>query len=777
MDVNTNTILIIEDDLGLIELLSEKIEFYGYKTVCVQSAGGAFDWLKGNVPFMMILDYSLPDMNGKEFIAEFKTKGQPVPPFIVSTGQGDERIAVEMMKLGARDYVIKDTHFLEMITLVIGKVDRAVVNETKLRLAEKALVESNQFSKQIIQSVQEGIVVYDRNMKFVLWNPFVEILFGIPASEVLGKYLSDFAPLLKDPNIAENIKKALHGEITPEVDFPFNIPFSGKSGWISGKTAPFFNTAGDIIGAITTVRDITERKQTEETIQNERLLLRTLIDNIPDLIYSKDLACRKTLVNLAGIRNLGATSEIEVLGRDDFYFYPKELAEMFYSDDQSVLQTGMPILNREEYILDKNGNKQWRLTSKLPLRDSNGQIIGLVGIGHDITERKLAEEEVKQKNEELLKANSEKDKFFSIIAHDLRSPFNGFLGLTQIMAEELPVLTKAELQNIAIGMRNSANNLYRLLDNLLEWARMQQGLILFNPKMLELAPIVEENITMISEMAKRKEIEATYDIPCNLVVFADSNILQTVIRNLVSNAVKFTLKGGKISISAKATGDDSVEIAVRDTGIGMNPKMIENLFRLDVQTNRKGTDGEPSTGLGLLLCKEFVEKHRGKFWVESEEGKGSVFYFTIPNKSMPGEKNAVPAECAENQTNQEVPRPKILIVEDDDGSARLLAITIKSLSKEILSVRTGIEAVETCRSNPDIDLVLMDIQMPGIDGYEATRQIRKFNQTVVIIAQTAYALSGDEGKSIEAGCNDYIAKPIKKKDLIELLQKYFKNYN
>ena len=254
----------------------------------------------------------------------------------------------------------------------------------------------------------------------------------------------------------------------------------------------------------------------------------------------------------------------------------------------------------------------------------------VIGIVWDITGHKLAEEEIKFNNQELQKINAEKDKFFSIIAHDLRSPFNSFLGLTQIMAEELPGLTMDEIQKIATSMNKSASNLFRLLENLLDWSRMQQGLIPFSPETLQLQPNVDESITMVQEYANNKEIEMTYQIPDGLKVFADTHMLQTVIRNLVSNAVKFTSKGGKVIISAKITSDKSVEISIKDSGIGMSQKMIENLFRLDVQTGRKGTEGEPTTGLGLLLCKEFIEKHGGKIWVESEEGKGSDFKFTLP---------------------------------------------------------------------------------------------------------------------------------------------------
>ncbi|MEI6175088.1 MAG: ATP-binding protein [Bacteroidota bacterium] len=248
----------------------------------------------------------------------------------------------------------------------------------------------------------------------------------------------------------------------------------------------------------------------------------------------------------------------------------------------------------------------------------------------DVTSRRLVEEQIKQKNEELAKLNTEKDKFFSIIAHDLRSPFNAFLGFTKLLDDELSTMTKENTQKIAMTMRKSASNLYNLLENLLEWSRMQQRLVPFTPEKIQLLQVVEAIKQIALEPAKIKEIELTFDIPGDISVFGDGNMLQSVIRNLVSNAIKFTPKGGRVSVSAKGTIDNGVEFSVKDTGIGMSPQMVADLFRLDVQTNRKGTENEPSSGLGLLLCKDFVEKHGGKLWVESEEEKGSTFCFTLP---------------------------------------------------------------------------------------------------------------------------------------------------
>ena len=237
--------------------------------------------------------------------------------------------------------------------------------------------------------------------------------------------------------------------------------------------------------------------------------------------------------------------------------------------------------------------------------------------------------ELRKQSIELQRLNAEKNKFFSIIAHDLRGPFNGFLGLTELMAEELSELTMEEIQKIALDMRNSATSLFRLLDNLLDWSRMEQGQIPFKPETVHLLSAVDESMAIFKIPAKKKAIDMGWHISADIHVFADRNMLQAIIRNLVSNAVKYTPKGGKINITAIAAANKEVKISVEDTGIGMSASLLDGIFRLDGQSNRTGTEGEPSTGLGLLLCKEFIEKHGGKLGVESEEGLGSTFYFTL----------------------------------------------------------------------------------------------------------------------------------------------------
>jgi len=327
---------------------------------------------------------------------------------------------------------------------------------------------------------------------------------------------------------------------------------------------------------------------------------------------------------------------IELTGYTEEEILSTPFLDFVYPDDRTLVKTNyLKRLNEEPIaplysfrLLKKDKSIQWVEMTGCKF-DWEGQP-ATINFMTDISERKKAEQEILQKNEQLIKLIAEKDKFYSIIAHDLRSPFNSFLGLTQIMAEELPSLTMAEIQKIAESMRNSATNLFRLLENLLHWARMQQGLIVFSPEDLNLLAIINESIAMVKEPAKSKGVEIICDIPANIEILADSNLLQTVIRNIVSNALKFTPKGGKIVLSTLLNKDKSTQISIRDTGIGMSKAMVRDLFKIEVQNIRKGTEGEPSTGLGLLLCKEFISKHGGKIWVDSEEQKGSNFCFTIP---------------------------------------------------------------------------------------------------------------------------------------------------
>ncbi|MEJ5285687.1 MAG: hypothetical protein CH6_3279 [Candidatus Kapaibacterium sp.] len=243
--------------------------------------------------------------------------------------------------------------------------------------------------------------------------------------------------------------------------------------------------------------------------------------------------------------------------------------------------------------------------------------------------RKKAEAELRESEQKLRELNATKDKFFSIIAHDLKNPIGAFKNVLELLYQNFNDFSKEEILEFIEPLRESSAQLFALLENLLFWARSQTGRIQIEPIEFDLCDLIRQNISLLKLQAENKQITIESDLPERILVNADINTITTVLRNLISNAIKFTRSGGKIVVSAKVV-DGYAEVCVEDNGIGMSKETMEKLFRIDVHHTSLGTANEKGTGLGLIVCKEFVEANKGKIWVESEEGKGSKFYFTVP---------------------------------------------------------------------------------------------------------------------------------------------------
>ncbi len=500
---------------------------------------------------------------------------------------------------------------------------------TERKHAEELMQLSEERYRTIVDNVGEGVGFVNADDRFEFANIAAEEIFGVSSGGLVGLSLEQFVSAELYRSVQKETALRMKG-IKSVYELDIRRP-NNEIRTIIITAVPLTDKEKGFIGTYGVFRDITTRKEIEKKLKREQYLLHTLMNNIPDHIYFKDCESRFIRINKAHAALFGLGDPELAIGKTDFDFFTEEHAHQAYEDEQEIIRTGQSIRKEEKETWDDRPDT-WVLTTKMPLTDKDNKIIGTFGISMNIDERKKAEAEIQLKNEELLRINSEKDKFFSIIAHDLRSPFNGFLGLTEIMAEEITTMTMAEIQKYAIVMRTSATNLYSLLGNLLEWSRMQRGLSTFAPKSFLLMQKILESMVYVLESAVKKEISISYDIPENLEVYADKNMVGGIIRNLVSNAVKFTPKGGNITISAKSVHGNLIEISIKDSGIGMNTNMVDHLFRLDINTSRTGTEGEHSTGLGLILCKDFVEKHGGKLWVESEVEKGSTFRFTLPGK-------------------------------------------------------------------------------------------------------------------------------------------------
>jgi PAS domain S-box-containing protein len=299
-----------------------------------------------------------------------------------------------------------------------------------------------------------------------------------------------------------------------------------------------------------------------------------------------------------------------------------------------TLSLSKPIFETEDCIFSNDNQLQWFQFIYRGFFDSGGKLLEIQSVGRNITKLKEIENKLQERNEELLILNKEKDKFLSIIAHDLKSPFQGFIGITEIMANEINTFTTEELSEIAINLEKSAKDLFGLIENLLEWAQMQKGDINYVPQEFDLFNIAQNGIEIMKYRAMQKEIKLINEVSQNQKVFADEKMVNTIFRNLLSNAIKFTKKEGKIIVRSKKLDNNKVEISVCDTGIGIAENDLKKLFRIDEKLNHLGTEGETSTGLGLLLCKGFVEKNKGDIWVESLENIGSTFYFTLQSADI-----------------------------------------------------------------------------------------------------------------------------------------------
>lgn len=392
MKPKIDTILIIEDDPGLIELINEKIQECGHNTICFQTAASAFEWLENNTPILMMLDYSLPDMNAQEFICALKNSNKTIAPFVVATGRGDERIAVEMMKLGAKEYIIKDTHFLEMIPFIVSKCISEIEKDNKLLLTEQKIVELSQFNKQIIEGAHEGIVVYDKEMNYLTWNPYMEKITGISATDVIGKNAIELFPFLEKSGETVNIRRAIEEKKITENEFEFYVASTGKFGWASKTSGPLFNFEGEVIGVIATVHDVTKRKKADETLELTKQSYVDIINSVSEAIYVLDENATFIDVN-EGARKMYQLTNEELIGKTPADVAAPGLNNLKHIQKllQNVFKTGVPA-TFEFWAVRKNDEVFPKEVIVNKGRYFEKDV--LVATARDITERKAAQHEI-----------------------------------------------------------------------------------------------------------------------------------------------------------------------------------------------------------------------------------------------------------------------------------------------------------------------------------------------------------------------------------------------
>jgi PAS domain S-box-containing protein len=426
----------------------------------------------------------------------------------------------------------------------------------------------------------------------------------------------------------------------------------------------------------------------------------------------------------------------------------------------------------EIYNKRKDGTFYWESAKISPILNSQGQTTHYIGIKEDITQRKKTERQLIKAKEKAEESNRLKLAFLANMSHEIRTPMNGILGFTKLLKE--PKLTGEEQLEYIKIIEKSGRRMLNIINDIISISKVESGQIEVSLSETDVNEQIEYLNTFFKPETKQKGITLLNSkklLSMECVISTDKEKIYAILTNLLKNAIKFTDKGS-IEFGCERKGE-TVVFFVKDTGSGIPKAQQKIIFDRFRQANETITRSHEGSGLGLAISKAYVEILGGKIWVKSKVGKGSRFYFTIPFKDGYEAKNNFEKAISSVKTENKIKDLKVLIVEDDSISKLLISIAVKPYSKEILEVSTGLEAVAACRDNPDLDLVLMDINMPKMDGYEATKKIREFNNDLVIIAQTANGMQMDLNNAIAAGCTDYISKPINIDLLNGLIQKYF----
>lgn len=393
------------------------------------------------------------------------------------------------------------------------------------------------------------------------------------------------------------------------------------------ESVPTNGYGGYTLTCETAIRDITMFRVAGEALKESEMRFQNMANTAPVLIWITDAEALFTFVNNFWLDYTGRT-----LGQE----LGMNWAEGIHPDDlnhfMDIYKTSFDERKSFEVefrIKKHDGNYRWIISKGVPRFTSDGRFAGYIGSCTDINDQKVIQEAVKTFNDDLKKLNSSKDKFFSIIAHDLKSPLSGLIGFTEILVEEYDELHEDEKKEFISHSNQAANNLMALLENLLEWSRIQTGNIVFTPVRFDVRSAAEEVFNLFAQNAKNKSIMLEMKVSSYISVLADTNMFDTILRNLISNGIKFTKEGGFVSLSA-AEKNNSVEIIVEDSGVGISQENINKLFAIDANYSTPGTNKERGTGLGLMLCKELVEKNNGTIKVESELGKGTKFILILP---------------------------------------------------------------------------------------------------------------------------------------------------
>ncbi|HBG24834.1 MAG: hypothetical protein A2X17_02375 [Bacteroidetes bacterium GWF2_41_61] len=655
--------------------------------------------------------------------------------------------------------------FLETIKSPIYDSDGTVIGVlgigrdiTERMLAGQALLESEKRFRAIFDQAPIAISLIDLQGYPIISNLRLSKILGYTMDELSKMKFTDFTH-------PQDIDKDLN---------QFNELIAGKISWYNLEKRYihknkniiwanlFVTTLNDLNGLpleiIGMVEDITEQKK----INDEIKLQADLLSNVGQSIIATDLLGKVIYWNNAAEKIYGWSSA-EAMGQNII-----DLTPSFQSGEQAIeimknLSAGKTWAG--EFDVKRKGGSSFPVfVTDTPILDSNGKLTGIIGISSDITERKLAEKELIGAKERAQESDRLKTAFLHNISHEIRTPMNAIVGFSGFLND--PDLTPEKRNDFIKIIIQSSDQLLAIIDDIMRIASIESGQETIQEDEININLICKLINEQFSPKANEKSITLSLKTPLaddEAIIFTDATKLTQILTNLIGNAFKFT-RQGYINFGYKVKGKQ-LEFYVGDSGIGIAKDMQEKIFNRFRQVETSDTRYFGGSGLGLSISKAYVEMLGGKMWLSSELGKGSVFYFTTPYKRSNPKK--MPETPSVNGLNFEFDSSKtILIAEDKDSNFILLEEMLSDFKINIIRALNGVEAVKMCKSNPNIDLVLMDIIMPEMDGYEATKRIKEFNPNLPIIAQSAYINESDRLKALSNGCCDFISKPISKNMLL-----------
>jgi len=606
----------------------------------------------------------------------------------------------------------------------------------------------------IFSSSNDGIALIKDN-KFELTNTSFAKIFGYEnTKDLLGLNFISLADVKDSNKIEEYLKLIKDGNKLYSI-FEFLAKQKNKSNFYCEASASLFKV-NTVKYLVISVRDITEKKRVQEIIKQSEEKYRNITDNIDDFLYTFERIDNS-------IRPIFYTSSVEKIthySQDEFLTDTKMLLKIIHPDDftgvkkklKNLFKSKIQMSGEIEFrLISKLGNVVWVRNKLNIIRNSKGEIQKLFGLVSDISARKKAEIELKKSSDKLIKLNETKDRFISIISHDLRTPFSSVVGFTDLLLNDNELKEEEKTQYIKF-IQDSSNSMLSLVNSLLDWTRLQTGRVRFEPDRYQIKDIVNSSINLMSGVAIQKNITLNSKLKDETNVFVDKDLVQQVFNNLLSNALKFTKENGEIIISNKPQERSRfIEFSIKDNGIGIKEENLDKLFNVDAKYTSEGTKGEKGSGLGLSLVKEIIDKHGGEIKVKSTYGKGTEFLFTLPIAS-----------------------DNILFVDNNKTDSFLYSKILNNITPEykIIPAANGKEALEIINNNTPA-LVITENDMPEMNGYNLIKEV---SRSEIKIKPPFIVLSGNIDKSAihdyeEIGVSYIFKKPVNIRELKSAIEK------